>query len=223
MRKIFVLGDLNESKNLKTWAEKLSQWFSHSIECVSIDIKKDVLTEKIESEDGSMLLIGFENKKNIQPLLNLCRDLRVPYVFISPESPCVLDKISVPITFLIEDKEKIPFASAFGRFAKSELIIYQPKDYGDKARETIAQAETLFKSFSLPYYIKQGKKGSFHIEREAVDEAETEGVGMVLVSASREYGIDDIIFGSKEKKILKKSKIPVMLINPRADLYTLCD
>jgi nucleotide-binding universal stress UspA family protein len=45
---------------------------------------------------------------------------------------------------------------------------------------------------------------------------------LLMISASRDYGIDDIIFGPKEEKIVKKSTIPVMVINPRKDLYALC-
>ena len=36
-------------------------------------------------------------------------------------------------------------------------------------------------------------------------------------------GLDDIIFGPKERKIIKNIDIPTMLINPRGDLYALCD
>ena len=129
----------------------------------------------------------------------------------------------MPITFLVEDKEKIPFASAFGRFCHSEIIVYKPKDYGDGAQETINQAQTLFDSFGLHYTVHQAKKGSYDVEREAVRNAVADGVSFVIVSASRQYGLDDIIFGPKERKILKTTEVPIMLINPRADLYTLCD
>jgi len=106
---------------------------------------------------------------------------------------------------------------------KSKILIYAPKDYGSKARQNINQMKTLFNSFSLDYEEKQGKKDSFGIEREAAQNAENDNCGMVIISASREYGIDDVIFGSKEKRILQKTQIPILLINPRADLYVLCD
>jgi len=46
---------------------------------------------------------------------------------------------------------------------------------------------------------------------------------MIIVSASRDYGLDDILFGPKEYHVVKKSDIPVLLVNPRGDLYALCD
>lgn len=223
MRKIFVLESPDFSENIRHWAEELAERFGHEVDFVSESLTQEELAEKLAAEDCSMLLIELIERRGVQKYLNLCRELRMPYIFVPKESKCDLRKIYLPITFLVEDKEKIPFASAMGRFVGSEITIYQPKDYGDKAKETIGQAKTLFNSFSLNYTIKQGKKDSFGVEREATQNATDEGVGMVIISASREYGLDDIIFGSKEKKILRSANVPIMLINPRADLYALCD
>ena len=61
------------------------------------------------------------------------------------------------------------------------------------------------------------------MEAESIQEAEKEQAGMIIVSASRDYGLDDILFGPKEYHVVKKSDIPVLLVNPRGDLYALCD
>ena len=66
-------------------------------------------------------------------------------------------------------------------------------------------------------------KSTKKIEMEAVNIAETKQVGLIIVSASRDYGLDDILFGPKESHVVKKSNIPVLLVNPRGDLYALCD
>ena len=206
MRKIFVLQDKDtQSDSISTWARELSTAFKHETESISADknTSADDFAKHLEDEDASLLIIELNDKKHIQQYLNLCRGLRV--------------------TFLVEDKEKIPFASAFGRFCNSNITICKPKDYGDKAQETINQAQTLFDSFSLQYTIHQANKGSYDVESEAAIAAVGDNVDMVIISASREYGLDDIIFGSKEKKILKTAQVPILLINPRADLYALCD
>lgn len=226
MRKIFVVQqDNTHSANIQIWAEELANSFKHEIDLISIEkntTAKD-FASTMENNDASLVLIELNKKNSIQQYLNLCNRLRIPYVFVQPDAPFNLTRISLPITFLVEDKEKIHFASAFGRFFESQIMIYKPKDYGDKAQETINQAKTLFDSFSLDYMIHQARKGSYDLEREAVDNATSDGAGLVVVSASREYGLDDILFGSKEKRILKSAQVPIMLINPRADLYVLCD
>ena len=118
--------------------------------------------------------------------MNLCSTLRISYLFVFPNVEFAAERLSVPITFLVEDKEKIPFASAFGRFCHSEIIVYKPKDYGDGTQKTINQAKTLFDSFGLHYTVHQAKKGSYDVEREAVRNAVADGVSFVIVSASRQ-------------------------------------
>ena len=46
---------------------------------------------------------------------------------------------------------------------------------------------------------------------------------LLLLTASREYGLDDWLFGPPELYAIRKSEVPVMLVNPRADLFSLCD
>ena len=209
MRKIFVLQEDNTlSETLSLWAKGLSEAFNHEIETIIYNPKdsSEQFAARIEEADASLVLIELTNRGKSQLYLNLCSALRVPYLFVFPNVEFDAERLSLPITFLVEDKEKIPFASAFGRFCHSEIIVYKPKDYGD-----------------LHYTVHQAKKGSYDVEREAVRNAVADGVSFVIVSASRQYGLDDIIFGPKERKILKTTEVPIMLINPRADLYTLCD
>jgi nucleotide-binding universal stress UspA family protein len=227
MRKIYILKTAENSDYTvaEQWAAGFEKAFSHAKDYVEQEKFENAgnFAEFLEEQDASMLIITLLDRKEIQKYLNICRELRIPYLFVFSDSNFNVEKAALPITFLIEDREKAPFASALGRFCNSEIAIYAPKDYGSKARENINAAKTLFNSFSLNYTEKQGKKDSFGIEKEAVAEAKNSGCSLVIISASREYGLDDVIFGSKEKKILKTAEVPVLLINPRADLYTLCD
>jgi hypothetical protein len=81
----------------------------------------------------------------------------------------------------------------------------------------------LFNSFDLTYTTIKGKKDSSKIEIEVASLNRYTQNSILIISASRDYGLDDLIFGPKERKILKNIEIPTMLINPRGDLYALCD
>ena len=185
----------------------------------------DNINDLIENKDAALLIIGLNSDKEIQNYLNKCRELRIPYIFVKNEIPnnFNIDNILLPITNLEEEREKGPFTSSFARHFDCPITIYQPNDYGSKASTNIEAMKILFDSFSLKHEIVKGKKDSNGIEFEAGLLNKNNQNSLLIISASRDYGLDDIIFGPKERKIIKNTNIPTMLINPRGDLYALCD
>ncbi len=129
----------------------------------------------------------------------------------------------MPVNFLEEEVEKAQFASAFGRFCGSEIKILLANDYGSKAATNAERMKLLFDKFEFKYELQKGTKDSFKVEQEAIQVAENEKAGLIIISASRDYGLDDIIFGPKELHLVKKSTLPLLIVNPRGDLYALCD
>jgi hypothetical protein len=184
------------------------------------------LCEFCEKIEASFLFLQLSNYKsrNIQSFLTACRNLRIPYLLFKDNySELHTAKVIVPITFLEEEIEKAQFASAFGRFCNSEIQLLPAKDFGSKAAITKGKMIELFEKFDFKFKVQIAEKDSFQVEKEALLIANKENAGIIIVSASREYGLDDILFGPKELHIIKKSVIPVLLVNPRGDLYALCD
>lgn len=179
-----------------------------------------------EAQEVSFLIIQLKNSKiiTIKRYLRACRELRIPYLFIKDEFNNIsFEKIVVPVNFLIEEIEKAQFAAAFGRFLNSEIIMLQAKDYGSKAANNIAKISSVLDKFNLNYETVKGKKDSFKIEFDALRYASENNCNLIIASSSREYGLDDIVFGPKELHLIQKAECPLMLLNPRGDLYVLCD
>jgi hypothetical protein len=184
------------------------------------------LAEVCEQNEISFLFIQLSDyrKKSIQKYLNACRELRIPYVMFKDNFHNLsLKQVIVPVNFLEEEVEKAQFAAAFGRFCDSEILILQANDYGSKALRNTERMSELFDKFNLNYSVVKAKKDSFGVDKEAAEKAEFTSAGLIIVTASREYGLDDIIFGPNELHLIKKSDVPVLLVNPRGDLYALCD
>ena len=184
------------------------------------------LNEICTSLEVSFLFMQLTNSSfsNIKRYLKACREFRFPYLFFKDSFPALnLEKVLVPVNFLIEEIEKAQFAAAFGRFCNSKITLLQANDYGSKAATNVTKIKSVFDKFDFDYQVVKGKRDSFKIEFDALIIAEDEDFGLILVSSSREYGLDDVIFGPKELHLIKKAKSPLLLINPRADLYTLCD
>ncbi len=211
------------------FAEAVAAALQHEARCLRLGdattadtVRTADLADELERIDASMVVAEIAQRRDIQPYLNACRNLRVPYLFVRSGNEPKFDTVALPVTFLPEEKEKGPFAAAFGRFLHAKLVIFRPKDYGTRAVRNIEAMKTLFDSFSLEYEEVNARKDSDGVEREAAVWAQ-QHADLTIVSASREYGLDDLIFGSKERKILEKTTQPVLLINPRGDLYALCD
>ena len=96
------------------------------------------------------------------------------------------------------------------------------KDYGSRTRKNTDAICTLLDKFALNYQRVEAAKDSFKVEIEAARRVVELQAGLLIISASRDYGLDDIFFGPKELKVIQKSPVPVMVINPRKDLYALC-
>jgi nucleotide-binding universal stress UspA family protein len=208
---------------LKAFLEKLKLDASKIFVRLSKDNSISAVCEGLEALFLFIQLIE-STSKSIRSGLNACRDLRIPYILFKDSfSQLNLTKVILPIGFLEEEMEKAQFASAFGRFCGSEIKMLLANDYGTKATANAEKMKQLFDKFDFTYSVEKARKDSFKVETEAIQFAENEQAGIIIVSASRDYGLDDIIFGPKEYLVVKKSSIPVLLVNPRGDLYALCD
>lgn len=162
-------------------------------------------------------------------LLKMFRTARIPYVLCaSPPGEGLYKKLVLPMNYYIENKEKALWASYFGRFHKSELHIihtsYRDKGYRLLLENILRFVRQFFSEFELQYEFHFIEKPLRGIDRYAPEFARQIHAGMIIVMATLEYAPDDYLFGPVELKIMKKiSEIPVMFINPRKDLYCMCD
>ena len=191
---------------------------------------------RVEHCDGS--------RRGIQQVLDACREERRPYVVIkdscSAQQSCcsevqngsTLSSILVPVTMLEEEVYKAEVCTYLARKTGAHLILLRANDYGSKAikntQRIITHIQTIAERTGEPitYEERIAKGDSFHIHKELHTIPPLEGEarwGLILLTASREYGLDDWLFGPPERYVIRHSQVPVMLVNPRADLFSLCD
>ena len=190
-------------------------------------------------------------RRNIQQVLDACREERRPYVvikeqgtksqeprqisnnsdsvdinldswFLSPES-----RILVPISMLEEEVYKAEICTYLARKTGAHLILLRARDYGSKAKQNTQRIITHIHSIAertgknISYEVQVATRDSFSFHKDFHSEEWKHD--LLLLTASREYGLDDWLFGPPELYAIRKSEVPVMLINPREDLFSLCD
>ena len=145
-----------------------------------------------------------------------------------------LSFILIPVTMLEEEVYKAEICTYLARKTGAHLILLRANDYGSKAKQNtqriISHIQTISErtgmSISYEERIAQNDSFSIHKELPSLSSAlknENRGGILILLTASREYGLDDWLFGPPEQYVIRKSEVPVMLVNPRADLFSLCD
>ena len=192
-----------------------------------------------------------DTRRDIQQVLDDCREERRPYVvikeqgtksqeprqisnnsdsidinhdsmFLSPES-----RILVPVSMLEEEVYKAEICTYLARKTGAHLILLRARDYGSKAKQNTQRiithiqtiAERTGKKISYEEQVAKHDSFSFHKDFHNGEWKHD----LLLLTASREYGLDDWLFGPPELYAIRKSEVPVMLVNPRADLFSLCD
>ena len=183
---------------------------------------------RVEHCDGS--------RRGIQQVLDACREERRPYLITTPLTSNLssLTSILVPITMLEEEVYKAEICTYLARKTGAHLILLRANDYGSKAIKNTQRIITHIQTIAertgetITYEERVAKGDSFHIHKELPVLSSTlqggdRGRLLILLTASREYGLDDWLFGPPEQYVIRHSQVPVMLVNPRADLFSLCD
>ena len=184
-----------------------------------------------------------DKRRDIQRVLDSCRAERRPYLVIknncSAQQSCCsevqkgLSRILVPVSMLEEDVYKAEICTYLARKTGAHIILLRANDYGSKAKKNtqriITHIQTISERTGIPisYEERVAKGDSFHIHKELPSLSSTlqekDGGLLILLTASREYGLDDWLFGPPEQYVIRHSEVPIMLVNPRADLFSLCD
>lgn len=167
----------------------------------------------------------------IQQVLNECRELRAPYVVLTPAMKDVqaLHRILVPVSRLEEETYKAEICTYLARKTGAHIILLQANDYGSRARLNVGRIVTHIKAVSertgtdISYEVVIAKKDSSKVNREAAERQRDFVSDLIILTASREYGLDDLFFGPQERHVIQRALVPVMLVNPREDLFSLCD
>ena len=184
-------------------------------------------------------------RRGVQQVLDACREERRPYVITTPNSLITsspsrppkgkleraLTSILVPITMLEEEVYKAEICTYLARKTGAHLILLRANDYGSKAKQNTQRIITHIQTIAertgetITYEERVAKGDSFHIHKELHRYPITDNryPDLILLTASREYGLDDWLFGPPEQYVIRHSQVPVMIVNPRADLFSLCD
>lgn len=127
-----------------------------------------------------------------------------------------------------QEKEKILWASYFGRIYSSTIHVAIPKasdEYFKSGVWTNVQAmEKLYKNTEVQYKLEKMTANIHKADQAAIQYCNEIQAGAFITLTTPSLDVFDLFGGSQERiAICNRYNIPVLCINPRDDLYVLCN
>jgi hypothetical protein len=157
-------------------------------------------------------------------LIKIVRKARIPYLVLQKNSPKPNENkaILLPITMQKEIKQKVGWATFFAFKLMEKIQLIQPKNTEDLA-SNIQFAHKFFKSFEIDFSEQQFNTSQFKIKTHCIKIADTSKHLMLVVLTTKNLSVYNRIFGTEETRLIANKKgLPVLLINPKNDLYIPC-
>lgn len=166
------------------------------------------------------------------PLNTSLRELRkykTPYIMVPVLSvPGKYEEVAMVISYPKQEKEKILWASYFGRINKAKIKVLIPKAkdqfFLSGIKGNIQALEKLYINADVNFDLINLDASVYKTESKVIDFVTQNQISALIVLTSQNIDIFDLFEGTSEKKLVKAStKIPILCINPRDDLYVLCN
>ncbi len=141
----------------------------------------------------------------------------------------MLKNVAFSIDFKKESKDKFLWASYFSRFNNSFLHAFSPK-YDDefiraKWYDNTKFLDKMFASLNVKYEKHSiAKQHSQYLDIDVLRYASTKNIGLLVSTTTKERDVMEYFIGVQEDRtVINEYKIPILYLNPRKDLYVLCD
>lgn len=190
--------------------------------------KAEIFMEELADTNEAVLIV---TRRAAYPKLSkILRASPIPFLFVDEKQAAIPEykKIILPIDLRKESKDAILWSSYFARFNSSLVDVLaatdKVKENARSVTKNLLSVKNLFAKFNLGVKFFKGKKSSLKIQFEALEHAAQSDADLLIILGSSYISFFDVIIGLPEKKILKKAgDLPVLVINPRKDMYILCD
>jgi len=155
---------------------------------------------------------------------------KIPSLLISKNTSSNTDysNIILPIDHKKESKEKMIWASYFGRFNNAVIQLIPANEKEDifmkTIRNTLLFTKKMFSQFIFEYKIHKTELSSKYIDEEAFKTSTTKESDLVVLMTGKAQGIFFLRYNSKKiRYFIKQYPNPILLINPMKDYYLPCD
>ena len=173
-----------------------------------------------------------DKTKNPLHYNNILRDFRTSriayFVFGSYNADCNFGNVVLSMNAMKECKEKILWASYFGRFAGSVTHIYYRR-YRDEYLQkqlnlNIGFLRKMFRKFGIETLNARSMEKKDKLDVQALDNAVGKKCDLCIFQTTKNKSYIEFFTGLPERKVLRTlDSVPVLYLNQRDDLFVMCE
>ena len=215
---------------LKDKNEELTKTYNIPVESVLLKgtIFKEISKYTTDHDSISMVIMGTHGIKGRQKYfgsfaLKVVIGSTTPFVVVQspPEENEEFTDIVFPIDFKSENKEKLSWAIYMGKYFNAKIHLFKSpvvdKSLAKKVNVNLNFAIRFLIQNNLDYEIHTAQK-SGNFAKEMMVYAQDVKADMIIITTTKHITILDYLFGAPEQYIMaNSSRIPVMVVNPKAN------
>lgn len=172
--------------------------------------------QKNKADNPSVLLKNMENSRTAYLICN------------QKESIVDYKKVLLTLNNARESKEKTLWASYFARFFGSEVTLfyhtYKDSFYQKQLNLNLAFARKMLGQFSIIPSNHKSEDRKTLLDLQALNYADKKNYGVIICQTTKDKSFFDKIKGLEEVKVLKElNDKAILFLNPRDDLFVLCE
>ncbi len=146
----------------------------------------------------------------------------VPFIVVqAPPIRFSIRKVIVPIDFRSENKEKLTWINFLTKFYHPQIHLFRPNKTDYRVRNNLKFATKFLEGRNIDFELVHAR-GKKDFTSEAIEFSKFIRADLIVVMLNKFITWDKVLFGLNEQQyITNVHKIPVMVLNPRADLHKL--
>ncbi len=165
-------------------------------------------------------------------VLHLFNECKIAYLTVQQQlqDPHNYDRVAFGVDFRKESKDKLVWASYFARFNHSQLnmlhFYYSDEGLRKKWSNNVLFMNKLFANLGVSYTDHVVSGHALFPETIICDSAAQQGCGLLIsvTTDTRDLDVIEWVAGVAEHRTIRNlACLPVLYINPRNDIYVLCD
>lgn len=218
--------DSTELNKLEGVAKDFRDKYGVEIECIiRVGVVQKIIKEIAQSIEAFVVIMKTQPPTGKEKLLQsrsirLMMGSKVPFIVVQEEPKRIaIRDIVFPIDFRRENKEKLLWISILSKYYTSKIHLFKPKGNDYRVRNNVDFAKRFLEGKNFSYEIISGEHKLSDAE-ETIEFAHKVNAQLIIIMLNKNITWLNSIFGLSEQKFISnKYKIPVMVLNPKAELH----